>query len=382
MSFKETPYGKIPEGWNFISASDYCSRITDGTHDSPKRKESGKFLITSKHIKGSKIDFDKAYFISQLDFDEINKRSQVNQWDVIISMIGEYCGFCYLEKEKNPDYAVKNVGLFKVDDRLKAQWLYYFINSRLGKFIIDSNKSGTSQPYITLGFLRGFPVLLPSNIEEMDSIVKILSSLDDKIELLHKQNETLEQTAETLFRQWFIEEAEEEWEILSFSEFADVTTGKGLKRNDFKDDGLYKVLGANGEIGKTNNYLYSDKVILTGRVGTLGKVVISNEKVWITDNVLIIKPKKDFYFYPIYFYMKRMDYESFNVGSTQPLMTQSDLKNTELITPTIDSFKKFNITVTPFFSKIKHNLSEIQTLTNLRDVLLPKLMSGEVRVKM
>ena len=179
---KETEFGKIAVDWKFVPSSKFCLRITDGTHDSPKEQTTGKHLITSKHIKGREIDFDNAYLIKVEDFNKINLRSKVDQWDVIISMIGEYCGFSYVERNQFIDYAVKNVGLLKTGDQYKAFWLYYYLNSKIGRFILESNKSGTSQPYLSLGFLRELPILYPSTDKEAEKIVETLSSLDDKID--------------------------------------------------------------------------------------------------------------------------------------------------------------------------------------------------------
>ena len=94
----------INSDWDYIPAEKYCLKVTDGTHDTPKKVQDGKYLVTSKHIKGSEIDFNSAYFISEHDFHEINKRSRVDQWDVIISMIGAYCGFCFIENNQNIEY--------------------------------------------------------------------------------------------------------------------------------------------------------------------------------------------------------------------------------------------------------------------------------------
>ena len=144
----------IPLDWTFITANEYCSKVTDGTHDSPKRQNEGNFLVTSKHIKGRDIDFDNAYLISNDDYIKINQRSRVDQWDVIISMIGEYCGFVYIERNEFINYAIKNVGVFKTNNEIKAFWIYYFLQSTIGRNILENNKSGTSTPYITLGSLR------------------------------------------------------------------------------------------------------------------------------------------------------------------------------------------------------------------------------------
>jgi type I restriction enzyme, S subunit len=159
------------KGWKYVDALEYCKKITDGTHDSPKSVTEGKHLITSKHIKGRNIDFESAYLISEEDYENINLRSKVDQWDVIISMIGEYCGFCYVERNQEINYAVKNVGLFKTGSKLKADWLYYYLSSKQGKQVLSKIKSGSSQPYLTLGGLRDLKILVPPNEDIQKEIV-------------------------------------------------------------------------------------------------------------------------------------------------------------------------------------------------------------------
>jgi type I restriction enzyme S subunit len=192
-------------GFHFIPASSFCSKVIDGTHDSPKAVASGKPLITSKHIKGRNIDFDSAYMISFEDFTSVNKGSQVCQWDVIISMIGEYCGYCYVERNEQIDYAIKNVGVFRAGSQLNAEWLYYYLNSPIGKSHLDSVRSGSSQPYLSLGALRSLPILVPSSDGHKRQIVQILSALDSKIELNHRINVELEGMAELLYDYWFVQ---------------------------------------------------------------------------------------------------------------------------------------------------------------------------------
>jgi type I restriction enzyme S subunit len=91
-TYKQSVFGEIPNTWELIEAGKYCEKVTDGTHDSPKQSTEGYPLITSRHIKGSKIDFDNAYLISKEDYDHINKRSYVSQWDVIILWIHLFRG--------------------------------------------------------------------------------------------------------------------------------------------------------------------------------------------------------------------------------------------------------------------------------------------------
>ena len=187
---KQTAKFSFMEQWNIIKAYDYCYNVTDGTHDSPKQTEFGKYLITSKHIKDNRIDFESAYKISEDDYNKIITRSKVDQWDIIISMIGAYCGFCCIESSKQTDYAIKNVGLLKVGNEVKCKWLYYYLTSPHGKQQLSKLRSGSSQPYISLGALRNLDIPVP-NENTMIDIVSVLSSLDSKIELNRRINDNL-----------------------------------------------------------------------------------------------------------------------------------------------------------------------------------------------
>ncbi len=258
-----------------------------------------------------------------------------------------------------------------------------------GKFLFYQLKTidfanlnvGSAVPSLTTKVLNEVDISLPV-LEEQKAIAEVLSSFDDKIDLLHRQNQTLESLAQTLFRQWFIEEAKEKWEIGTFDDLVEVSSGKSLKRELFDDMGKYEVLGANGKIGKTNEWLFEEKLIYTGRVGTLGNVFLIDEdkKVWLSDNTLVVKPKKYFYF--IYFLMIDFQLENLNVGSTQPLVRQSDLKNIEILLPNDEIVLRFEQQSKNIFKKINQNKKQIQTLENLRDTLLPNLLSGEVRVNL
>ena len=400
---KETDFGFIASDWNFIPSLEFCSKITDGTHDSPKQQTEGKHLVTSKHIKGRNIDFDNAYLIAQKDFDNINLRSRVDQWDVIISMIGEYCGFSYVERNNNIDYAVKNVGLLKTGSEHKALWLYYYLNSKIGRFILEINKSGTSQPYLTLGFLRDLPILYPPQFNEADKIIQILSSLDDKIDLLHRQNKTLEQLAETLFRQWFVEEAEESWETKTISEIIEVRDGthdspkqtetgrylitsKHLKLTGIDFSTAYKI--SESDFADVNKRSKVDKDdILFSMIGTLGLIhYVDKEPDFAIKNMGLFKSSQKPSFARFLYLLlispegKRFVYENAD-GSTQEYITLSSLRNFEFKYPGDIKIEEFDIEIKPIFQKIESNQTQIRTLTQTRDTLQPKLMSGEVRVK-
>lgn len=273
----------------------------------------------------------------------------------------------------------QRVGKLIPKGKTDLDFIYYLLKSEDVWYNLANKSSGSAnQANISKGDILGLEIAIPSpNIQK--AIASVLSSLDDKIDLLHRQNATLEKLAETLFRQWFVEEAKEEWENVKMESLISIGSGKGLKKENFIEDGKYPILGANGEIGRTNEFLFDEKLIYTGRVGTLGKIFrIENEKVWLSDNTLVIVPLKHFNF--IYLTLKTSRLEDYNVGSTQPLIRQSDIKEIEVALPSNEKLEEFESITDRFFKKIKSNQTQIRTLTQLKDSLLPKLMSGEVRV--
>jgi type I restriction enzyme S subunit len=344
-----TPKTTVPEYWggnipwlsvqDFNNGKKYC-------FDAEKK-------ITEKGLKESSTKILKKGQII------ISARGTVG----VISMLGRDMAFNQ-----------SNYGINANSELTENEFLYYLLKHNIANFI--SNSYGAVFDTITKETFDQIIVSIPEKPEQK-SIASILSTLDDKIDLLHRQSKTLEALAETLFRQWFVEEGTQS---ILIGNVARVTTGKGLKREEFIENGEFPILGANGEIGRTNKFLYESKLILTGRVGTLGKVYSSEGKVWISDNVLIVKPIDEKFFYPIYFYLKTIDFENLNVGSTQPLVTQTEVKKIELKIPTKEHFEEFAEMCSYNFEKIKTNQIQIRTLTQLRDTLLPKLMSGEVRV--
>lgn len=273
------------------------------------------------------------------------------------------------------------------EDKINNEYLYYLLKSNIDR--IKSLGTGSTFAEVSASILKSIEIEIP-NTATQKQIAQILSSLDDKIELNLQMNQTLEAMAQSIFKEWFVnfnfpgfdgelvDGLPKGWRMGSFEELTDIKTGKGLKRTEFKPDGIYPIIGANGELGRTDEYLLDDKLLLTGRVGTLGSIKISYGKKWYSDNVLIMKPYKYFYF--SYFNLKAIDMNSLNRGSTQPLVTQTDLKNYLTLIPSEEILLLFEKTVNEIFEKIFFNDIQIQTLTQTRDTLLPKLMSGQLEV--
>jgi len=188
---------EIPAGWEIISISNLID-VKDGTHDSPKPSSIGFYLITSKHLLKTGIDFNSAYLISENDYINVNKRSQVESGDILISMIGTI-GETYYVKESKINFAIKNIGLIKTSQNPKiSDYIFLYINSFYGKQYFLSNTSGSIQSYLTLGILRNIPLLTP-NDKVLELFTSAVMPIYNKIHSNNQQNQQL-----TELRDWLL----------------------------------------------------------------------------------------------------------------------------------------------------------------------------------
>lgn len=394
--------------WKEDIAADFCSSVTDGTHDSPKATINGKKLITSKHLKDGYIDFESAKFISEKDYLKVIERSKVDQFDILFSMIGTI-GNIYRETSPNIEYAVKNMGIFKMGgNAIRSKWLYYWLKSKEAHAYIYERMAGSTQSYLTLDSLRKFPVVYPEDINDMENIVSILSSLDRKIELNNKINADLEEMAQAIFKNWFVDfepfkdgkfvvselgMIPEGWKVVAFDNILKVTTTKtgkeGIPEYSVTNTGIHprdekftknlsKSSAKNKLIRKGNLVFGMSREILNwgimkeeiGGVSSAYNVYIVDEKIVSTT-------------YLEYFIAQRMDYfaDLIKPASREGQGVDKALLMKKIIcippSEVLDVFlEKYN--------SIMH-LTEIRNQENsrlslLRDTLLPRLMSGEIEV--
>ncbi len=397
--------------WKEVIATDYCYKVADGTHDSPKRQNRGRFLITSKHIKGPSIDFDNAYYISEDDYQKIIKRSKIDKWDVIVSMIGEYCGFCYLEDSDFTDYAVKNVGILKVGERIKSLWLYYYLNSPDGRNQLKNTRAGSSQPYISLGSLRNLLIPEPPR-DVMERTVSILSSLDQKIELNNKINADLEEMAQAIFKNWFVDfepfkdgkfvDSElgmipEGWKVGRLTEIASYMNGLAMQKfpPENNEDSLpvlkIKELGQ-GFCGtdsdrcscniKDECKIHNGDVIFSWS-GTLLVDVWCGGDCGLNQHLFKVTSKdypKWFYYYWTKHHLQEFIHIAKDKAVTMGHIKRGHLEEAMVAIPDNDSMEKAHELFEPILSKMISLRLESSRLSLLRDTLLPRLMSGELEV--
>jgi len=261
-------------------------------------------------------------------------------------------------------------------------FLFYLFANQEFVDLAYSGSSGTRMPRADWKFMKGTVWLIPSDIEEQRTIASVLSSLDDKIDLLHRQNKTLEAMAETLFRQWFVEEAQEGWEEGCLGDIVELVYGKGLKKEIRTGTG-YPVIGSSGVVGYHSEFLVEGPGIVIGRKGTLGKVIYLWDNFFPIDTTYYIKSKveSDGLLYE-YFLLKTLNFEEMNSDSAVPGLNRDIALSIEIKIAPLERLHKFNQFTSTFVDKLRENTKQIRTLEKLRDTLLPKLMSGEVRVKL
>jgi len=183
--------GDIPAGWR-VGAMEDVIEVRDGTHDSPRQTHEGFHLITSKHLKKEGIDFESAYLISESDYIEVNKRSRVETYDILLSMIGTV-GLLYFVMDRQIKFAIKNIGLFKASHNLDfAEYIFLFLSSDYGKTYFKARLAGTTQSYLTLGSLREMSLIMPDQ--------KILLEFRQVVQSLFKKTHTNNQHIHTLTR--------------------------------------------------------------------------------------------------------------------------------------------------------------------------------------
>jgi type I restriction enzyme S subunit len=178
--FKETKIGRIPESWDVLELGKVCD-VRDGTHNSPKYHEEGFPLITSKNLVDGKLDFENVSLISGADFQEIERRSRVDNGDILFGMIGTIGNPVIVNKDR--DFAIKNVALIKfTGSEMNNIFVLNFLKSIHTERQFNQKKGGSTQKFIALGVIRQIFITVPSK-DEQKKIAEVISSVDEKISI-------------------------------------------------------------------------------------------------------------------------------------------------------------------------------------------------------
>lgn len=323
--------------------------------------------------------------------------------DVLFGKLRPY--FRKVVKPNFPGICSTDIWVFRGKKGVDQNYLFYFLANWNFVDIANQGDSGTRMPRADWKFLKDTIWTLPP-LPEQEAIAEVLSSLDDKIDLLHRQNKTLESMAETLFRQWFVEEAQEK-KMSPLSKLVDVIDNRGKTPEyvNYKTD--YPIIEVKS-LANDSRFIDYDKCekfvdketyetwfraghpevndVLFSTVGSIAEMAIMIEnKGAIAQNVIGLRTKKIPSYYVFQYLSLREVKEqllNLDIGAVQPSIKVPHLLEIEIPVSDEKKIKRFEAYAIPWYKKMSTNQSQTRTLTQLRDTLLPKLMSGEVRVRM
>lgn len=363
--------------------------ITDGTP-----------VVTVEHINNFRIENFNYPSVTEEDKNRLSKYL-LQKGDIVFTRVGSVDLSAWVKPHQ--DGWMFSSRMLRVRPRpgVDSRFLSYYFQQKVFRDYILNISVGATMPSINTEILEGIQISYPP-LPEQKAIASVLSSLDDKIDLLHRQNKTLEAMAEALFRQWFVEEADEGWEEDSLLELIELVGGGTPKTANAENwDGDIPWLSGGDiasnhksfihtaeksitELGLNNSsakLLPKYSMVISAR-GTVGKYCLLAESMAFSQSNYGILPRIDNSYFFTYLLINDVveELQSSAYGSVFDTITRNTFKDIKVSVPHEAIIKSFEITVTPYFNKILFNIQQIRTLEKLRDTLLPKLMSGEVRV--
>ncbi|MBP2045303.1 restriction endonuclease subunit S [Methanobacterium aggregans] len=402
--FKEVNIGIMPESWGIKALPNLISHVTDNRGKTAPTSDEGIPLIATNCIKEDALypTYEKIRFVSKDTYDNWF-RSHPKPEDIIIVNKGTPGLVCLVPDPIDFCIAQDMIALRPDKDKIYGRYLFAYMRSGMFKHQVDGLNVGTTIPHLKKTVFKELFIPIPS-FSEQKFIGDIYYNLSKKIELNQRMNQTLEEIGRAIFKHWFVDfefpdeqgrpykssggemvdselgEIPKGWKVGKLGSLISITSGK---RPDEKSDvkkGIFTVplVGASSLMGYVNKTLCNEPILVIGRVGTHGVVQRIQPPSFPSDNTLIIKSK---YYEFLYQILKTIDYDSLNVGTTQPLITQKSIKNYEIILPNNNILLLFEKIVLGLFNKVNTNNLEIKNLSQIRDSLLPKLMSGKIRVK-
>lgn len=405
--------------WKEVRLGDVCEIITGFPFPGKKYSKEGIRVVRGDNVtignlrwdaekdKRWKEPFDKTEYYSL----------QAN--DIVIGMDGSRVGKnkARIKKEDLPLLLAQRVACVRHNELAEQDYLYYNIFSK--KFIdyVNSIHTGSAIPHISQKQIEDYKILLP-DLETQRRIASILSSLDRKIELNNKINADLEEMAQAIFKNWFVDfepfkdgkfvDSElgmipEEWKVGRADDFYQINIGKTPPRKEhiwFSNNPADKIwvsianMGNSGIfISDSSEYLTKEAVdrhniimvprntILLSFKLTVGRVAIADKELTTNEAIARFILSDDKYMEYLYLYLKKYDYNS--LGSTSSIATavnSKTIKGMQMLQPSDKIIDAFHIQVNPIFEKIRSLIKENSRLSLLRDTLLPRLMSGELEV--
>ena len=378
--------------WKEYKLGEITTEIGDGLHGTPKYSENGEYyFINGNNIsKGKVIIKADTKKVDQTEFEKYKK--PLSDRTLLMSINGTIGNVGLYNNEKC--VLGKSACYFNLKDNVDKHFVYYtFMTEDFQSYLLNI-ATGTTIQNVPLKGLRDSIVLLPP-LDIQHRIASILTSLDDKIDLLHRENATLEAMAETLFRQWFVVEAKEEWEEGKLGDEFVFTMGQSPSGDSFNEDGIgVPMYQGNADFGfrfpskrvftiQPTRFAEPNDTLISVRA-PVGAQNMATEKCCIGRGVAAFRYKDNSSYYSYTYYKLKSlleEIKQFNDnGTVFGSISKADFENLDIVIPDKETILGFQQQVKVIDDKIMNNNNEIQTLIQTRDGLLPKLMSNEINI--
>jgi len=407
--------------FSYVRLADYTDKIGSGSTPrggSSVYLKTGQFtLFRSQNIYNNGFSLNGLVYITVDAADKL-KSVSIQEDDILLNITGDSVArVCIAPKELLPARVNQHVSIIRVNKtEFDSKYLRYFLSSpRMQKTMLSLASTGGTRNALTKSMIENFDVPKPL-LQEQQKIASILSSLDDKIELNNKMNQTLEQMAQTIFKEWFEEfnfpnaegkpyktnggamhpselgEIPEGLQVKNLNEISELIMGQSPKSETYNNDkiGFPLINGASdfdGVLPKPKKYttkatkITQNNDIVFGIRATIGNVVFIDEGYCLGRGVAVVRTSSIYRDFLFILLSKEIDnLASLATGSVFASLRKNDIEKLKIIEPDENILTKFSYLINPFFKQIKQNQQQTQTLTKLRDTLLPKLMSGEIKV--
>ena len=396
----------MPNNWKTYKLSAITELITKGT--TPSTYGYGFIDKGINFIKSESTNYDGR--LDETAFVKVSeeahnklKRSQLEEDDILFSMAGAYLGKTgIVNKSHLPANTNQANGIIRVSkNKALPKFVSYLLRNPSLVSYVNASAGQSAQPNINLADIGKLEFKLPP-LQEQQAIASILSTIDDKIENNLAINKTLEEMAMALYKHWFVdfgpfqdgEFVESElgmipkgWEVLRLQDISNLIAGgdkpKNYSNHKTEECGIpiySNGISNEGLFGFTDLARINEESITVSARGTIGFVCLRIQPYLPIVRLIAVVPDKKFISCK-YLFLWLLNQNISGNGTTQQQLTVPDFKGTKVLIPQFELINVFTDIVNPYYENISDNKIENQTLTQLRDTLLPKLISGEVRLK-
>ena len=341
--------------------------------------DSGVPVLNGSNLEGFSLSEKTFRYVTRKKADSLNK-ANAHRGDIVITHRGTLGQIVFIPQDSKYDRYVISQSQFRVrcNDKVLPEYLVYYFHTPIGQHKLLSNASQVGVPALARpsSTFQQIEVVLPE-LSIQKRVVEIISTIQKKIANNQELNDNLELQAQAIYSYMFIENADPAWVQGHLSDLITVKYDKDHKK---LADGSYPVYGSGGIMRYVERPLYDKESVLIPRKGTLNNIMYVNQPFWSVDTMFYTEMRLPNVAKFVYHFVKAKDLASMNAGSAVPSMTTDILNAMEVVIPSTSALAEFESLVDPMYRAMQENNIQSSKLSELRDALLPKLMSGEIDV--